>query len=345
MRDTRVGLFVAAVLVLLGVMISSLSSQSGLFRDTYTVKASFNNVQGLVEGAPVRLHGTDIGLVSKIYFAPGFGEKPIDVILDVDKSVQTRIRENSTATIRTMGLLGDKYVELTHGAPPAPIIEEGGMLDSSPPADLYGVMRKGDEILSNIVNISNSLDTFMAEFASDENRENFSRTFRSMRNIVTEVETGDGLLHGLIYEPSPGDAIDDFSKAISDIHEILAEARAGKGDVGESLQRLSRSIRNLEDITARLRSGPGMLHDAVYAEGDESLMSNLRTSAENLNAILVKLNEGEGTFGAFLNDPTLYEDLKIITGGAKRSGRVRRVVGHTIRKYKKQEDSETRPSP
>jgi phospholipid/cholesterol/gamma-HCH transport system substrate-binding protein len=302
-------------------------------------------VKGLVEGAPVRLHGTDIGLVSKIYFAPGFGEKPIEVILDIDESVQARVRENSTATIRTMGLLGDKYVELTHGRPPAPAIEEGGTVQSASPPDLYGVMEKGDEILSNIVNISSSLDSFMAEFASDENRENFSRTFQSMKNIVTELETGDGLLHGLIYEPSPGDAVDDFSKAIADIRKILADARAGKGDVGNALKGLSQSIENLEDITTRLRSGPGMLHEAVYAEGDKSLMNNLSTAAENLNAILVKLNEGEGTFGAFLNDPTLYEDLKIITGGAKRSGRVRRVVGHTIKKYKKKEDSETEPSP
>jgi phospholipid/cholesterol/gamma-HCH transport system substrate-binding protein len=345
MRDTRVGLFVAAVLVLLAAMIASLSSQSGLFRDTYSIKASFGNVQGLVEGAPVRLYGTDVGLVSKIYFAPGFGGKPVNVILDVDKGVQTRIRANTTATIRSMGLLGDKYVELMHGAPPAPVIKEGGTVETSPPPDLYGVMEKADEILSNIVNISSSLDTFMAEFASDENRENFSRTFRSMRNIVTEVETGDGLLHGLIYEPSPGDAIDDFSKAISDVREILEEARAGKGGVGESLTALSRSIGDLEDITARLRSGPGMLHDAVYAKGDESLMGNLNSSAKNLNQILVKMNEGEGTFGAFLNDPTLYEDLKIITGGAKRSGLVRRVVRHTIRKYEKRKDSEPGPSP
>lgn len=337
-RAVRVGFLVALALVLFGALVTSLSSQSGFFRDTYSIKTSFSNVQGLVEGAPVRLQGRDIGLVSKIYFAPGFGKKPVEVVLDIDRSVQARIRQNSTAAIRTMGLLGDKYVEVSHGSPPAEIIREGGVLKSTTPPDLSTVLDKGDEILTNIVKISSSLDTFTAEFASEENRENFSRTFRSMRNIVEEVEKGDGLLHGLIYEPAPGGTLDNFSKAVNDFRWIMDDARNGKGRLGSSLQSLSTSADNLEDITTRLRSGPGMLHEAIYAEGKRSLAENLNDAALRLNNVLTKLDEGKGTLGAFLNDPTLYEDMKIITGGAKRSGRVRRVVEYTINKYKKQED-------
>ena len=344
-RDVRVGLFILAALVLLGVLITSLSSQSGLFRDTYSIKTSFNNVVGLVEGAPVRLQGTSVGLVSKIYFAPGFGEKPIEVIMDVDESVRSRIRENSTATIRTMGLLGDKYIEVTQGSPPEPIITEGGTVASARPADLATVMSKGDEILTNIVNISESLDSFTAEFATDENRENFTQTFESMKNIMSEVEEGDGLLHGLIYEPKPGDAIDSLTGALTDLRALIGDAKDGKGEIGETLRALSESITNFEEITARIRSGPGMLHEAVYTKGDESLMANLNSAAENLNEILVKINEGEGTFGAFLNDPTLYEDLKIITGGAKRSGRVKRVVEYTIKKYDKKKEETPAATP
>ncbi|MFQ5458120.1 MAG: MlaD family protein, partial [Myxococcota bacterium] len=290
------------------------------------------------EGAPVRLQGRDIGLVSKIYFAPGFGEKPVEVILDIDQSVQPRVRENSRATIRTMGLLGDKYVELTHGSPPAAIVRTGGAVTSTRPPDFFSVLEKGDEILSNIVNISSSLDSFTAEFATDENRENFSRTFHSMRHIVEEVEKGDGVLHSLVYEPTPGDAIDDLSHALADLRGIMKEVRGGEGDLGTSLRSLSRSAKNIEDITSRVRTGPGMLHEAIYAEGEKGLMENLDEAALRLSNVLTKIDEGQGTFGAFLNDPTLYEDMKIITGGAKRSGIVRRVVRHTIGKYKNEEE-------
>ncbi len=339
-RAVRVGFLVALALVAFGALVTSLSSQSGLFRDTYSIKTSFSSVQGLVEGAPVRLQGRDIGLVSNIYFTPGFSEKPVEVVLDIDRSVQSRIRENSTAAIRTMGLLGDKYIEVSHGSPPAPIIREDEKVDSSAPPDLYAVMEKGDEILTNIVKISGSLDAFTAEFASEENRENFSRTFESMRNIVEGVEKGDGLLHGLIYEPTPGDALDNFTQALADFREIVGDAREGKGEVGGSLKSLSASMENLEDITTRMRSGPGMLHEAIYSKGDRSLVENLNNAALRLSNVLTKIDEGEGTFGAFLNDPTLYEDMKIITGGAKRSGRVKRVVEYTINKYKKEDEEE-----
>jgi len=342
MTEARVGVFVIIGLILLGVLITSLSSQTGILRDTYTVKTSFSNVQGLVEGAPVRLQGRDVGLVTKIYFAPGFREKAIEVVLEIDQSIQSRVRENSTATIQTMGLLGDKYVEITHGAPPAKVIREGGVVKSTNPPDLYAVINKGDQILTNVVNISKSLDQFTAEFATPENRENFSQTFRSMRNIVTEVEKGDGFLHSVIYKSKPGDVVDDLSQAVDDLHAILQDLRDGTGNAGTALRDLSATMAHVKDVTKRMKTGPGMLHDAIYRKGEKDLVTNLSQAAENLNAILAKVRRGEGTLGAFVNDPTLYEDLTIITGGAKRSGMVKRVVKYTIKKYEK---GQKKPAP
>jgi len=335
MTEARVGVFVIIALILLGVLITSLSSQTGIFQATYAIKTSFGNVQGLVEGAPVRLQGRDVGLVTKIYFAPGFREKPIEVVIEIDQSIQSRVRENSVATIQTMGLLGDKYVEITHGSPPAKVIREGGIVQSTNPPDLYAVIDKGDKILSNVVNISKSLDQFTAEFATPENRENFSKSFRSMRNIMGEVEKGDGFLHSVIYKPKPGDVVDDLSMAAEDLRAILKDIRDGTGNAGTSLKDFSATMANVKDLTGRVKTGPGMLHDAIYKKGEKDLVTNLSEAAKNLNEILAKVKRGEGTLGAFVNDPTLYEDMTIITGGAKRSGMVKRVVRYTIKKYEK----------
>ena len=344
-NEARVGLFVVFSLILLGVLILSLSSQSGLFRRTYSIKTSFNNVQGLVEGAPVRLQGRDIGLVEKIYFAPGFNEKPIDVVLQIDKSIESRVRENSLATIQTMGLLGDKYVEITHGSPPAPVIRPGGKVKSTEPPNLFALLDKGDEILTNIVNISHSLDKVTAEFATEENRQNFTKTFRSWKNVVTEIEHGDGLLHSVIYKPKSGDLVDELGKATKDLAAILHDMRQGTGKPGHSLADFSESMANVREITSRVKTGPGVLHEMVYKKGDEGLVKRLTAASKNLNEILAKVNRGEGSLGAFVNDPTLYEDLKIITGGAKRSGRVKRVIQYTIKKYEKGKKKEMAPSP
>jgi phospholipid/cholesterol/gamma-HCH transport system substrate-binding protein len=236
-------------------------------------------------------------------------------------------------------------VEITHGSPPAKVVREGGALKSTNPPDLYAVINKGDQILSNVVNISKSLDQITSEFATPENRENFSQTFRSMRNIVTEVEKGDGFLHSVIYKPKPGDAVDDLSNAVDDLHAILEDLRNGTGNAGTALRDLSATMANVRDITKRMKSGPGMLHEAIYKKDEKGLVTNLSEAAESLNAILARVRRGEGSLGAFINDPTLYEDMTVITGGAKRSGMVKRAVRYSIRKYEKGQRKEQTVEP
>ena len=52
----------------------------------------------------------------------------------------------------------------------------------------------------------------------------------------------------------------------------------------------------------------------------------LESGGARLNAILAKLDEGEGSLGLLVNDPTLYEELQLLVGGANRSAVVRTLV-------------------
>lgn len=88
-----VGAFVVASLVLLAGIILSLSSERGLFRPQYRLVTYFDNVQGLIEGAPVRLAGKDVGTVEFVSFA-ALGEErpPVRVTLLIEEAVRHRIR-------------------------------------------------------------------------------------------------------------------------------------------------------------------------------------------------------------------------------------------------------------
>ncbi len=103
-RDRRlsltVGGFALAALAALVVAILSLSAQQGIFRARYRLVAYFDNVQGLVSGAAVRLAGTQVGQVESVDLSlrPG-GEPAVKVMLQVDEEVQQRIRANSVAVI------------------------------------------------------------------------------------------------------------------------------------------------------------------------------------------------------------------------------------------------------
>jgi phospholipid/cholesterol/gamma-HCH transport system substrate-binding protein len=87
----------------------------------------FDNVQGLIPGAPIRLAGKDVGTVENVLFSDlGEGRPPVQVDLLVEEAVQHRIREDSLATIATIGLLGDKYVEISMGTPAAQVLPPPG---------------------------------------------------------------------------------------------------------------------------------------------------------------------------------------------------------------------------
>ena len=118
--------------------------------------------------------------------------------------------------------------------------------------------------------------------------------------VVKEIREGNGLLHSLIY--------DDYS--------------------GGEVASVSRSLSHLEQILREIRDGHGLLHELVYTPADEqALVHQAQLSAERLAEALRKIDEGEGTLGLLVNDPTLYYDLKALAGGTKRSWILRNLVG------------------
>ena len=66
----------------------------------------------------------------------------------------------------------------------------------------------------------------------------------------------------------------------------------------------------------------------IFGRGGEELETLERVAAAStrLDSILTKIDEGEGTLGALVNDPTVYEDIKILVGGARRSALVRSLI-------------------
>jgi len=71
----------------------------------------------------------------------------------------------------------------------------------------------------------------------------------------------------------------------------------------------------------------------------------LRPTIKNINNILEKINNGSGTLGALVNDPGLYDDIKLLVGGANRNRVVRNLVRETIKKSDEAEAAEAKKNP
>jgi len=94
----------------------------GLFADkTYSVQAKFGSISGLKEGATVEIAGVQVGKVENIRLDPEFYEAVVR--MSIDKGVE--LQEDSIASIRTAGIIGDRYVSIAPGGAPK-LIKPGG---------------------------------------------------------------------------------------------------------------------------------------------------------------------------------------------------------------------------
>jgi phospholipid/cholesterol/gamma-HCH transport system substrate-binding protein len=93
------------------------------------------------------------------------------------------------------------------------------------------------------------------------------------------------------------------------------------------VESITRSLEILEDILGEVRDGEGVLHSLVYDEPrEQDVVIEALEAGARLNNILAKVDAGQGSLGLMVNDPTLYEDLKLLVGGANRSRLVRTLV-------------------
>ena len=116
-RDFAVGLFVLIGLGALGYLslqVGGLSTNGGL-----ELHATFEQIGGLAERAPVVISGVKVGKVTRIELSDDLRAR---VTLDVDRKLQ--LPTDTSASIRTAGLLGDQFIELQPGAEDA-LLEPG----------------------------------------------------------------------------------------------------------------------------------------------------------------------------------------------------------------------------
>ena len=187
-----------------------------MFGDRYRLVGYYENVQGLIPNAPVWLAGTRVGRVESVNFGTRpDGEPAVKVVLVVDEDVQDRIRADSTASIGTIGLLGDRYVEISLGSPNEPILEDGAEIRIANPANIARAIDTGTQALDNIATLAKNLNTVVVGFQGDKGSKGLASSVESVGDILDEIQHGHGLLHSLIYDEYEGGGMASLERSRS----------------------------------------------------------------------------------------------------------------------------------
>ena len=291
-----------------------------LFRShKITIKSYFDNASGLRQGAPVRLQGVDVGNVSAIRVVPNKPLTPVEVTMKVSTRYLANLRKDSVTSLETAGVLGETYVEIESGQAKGPPVKEGDVLITREHPDFTDVVRASQSTLQNLDALLKRLDRIVAFVESGQGSigkliydpglyNRLNTTLDEFQGIATDVSQGKGSLGKLV---ASDELYQKANTTVDKLNGIISDIEQGKGSVGKFLKdttlynNANDTVANIKKFTDDVNAGKGALGKLTR---DEQLAARLKNTIDKLSIISDRLEAGEGTFGKLLRDPSLYSN-------------------------------------
>lgn len=314
--EVKVGLFVFLGLVVLGYMTLRINKTKFKAVEGYQLTVFFDSVSGLVKNSPIQIAGIEVGRVKDIALKDGRAL----VTMTIRKGVP--IYEDAQAIIKSQGVLGDKFIEITPGKASAQLLKGGGLISQSrSTVELDDILAKAAPAMEDISKVTKNIgDVLGTEEGKNNLRETFfniKKTTEDIRNIATGLSQGEGTMGKLIRD----DALyKDMRTTMTGLKDTVGQIQEGRGSIGKFIKdeefydQTKRTMSSLEKVANKIDSGEGTLgklvnDDSLYKEAKET-MASLNKTAANLNQTTEKINQGEGTLGKLVNDDSLYKETK-----------------------------------
>lgn len=315
-RDLRVGIVVAIAVGIFMFVTIYITREGGLpfFGGQYTVYSYLKDINGLKAGAPVHLSGVEVGAVNRVEFAEPGAPAPVRVTLRLRTDIQERVTTTSMVTVGSLGVLGEKMVDIDPGPPGGTPIQDGTAVPGESAGDpIKGILADASRTMKDIRNIAGDVQagkgTIGKVLKQEELHNKLLGFVDKAQELLARMDRTEGTLGKLINDPAFYDNLNQLSKGMN---EVVAKIQAGEGGLGRLLndeklaQSLSNLIANMETVTQRLNEGDGT---AAALIRERELYDKLNSVSGNLNSITARLDRGDGTAGQLLHDRALYDNL------------------------------------
>ncbi len=314
----KVGTVITFAFITLFLAVFFAGGIEGIFSPESEIKAAIHDVKGLRKGAPVWISGIEVGSVKSINLNP---ESGTTVTLSVNKSALKYIKKDSQASVLTMGLLGDKYVEMTTGSPGSEPIKTGDMIKGAAQLELKDVLAVSTESIQKMSDFIKKLESLVTMVEQGEGTvskflhdpaiyDNLRETTKNLSLLSKDMEKSQGSLRMLLKDPS---LYNKMLAASSSFEEFGKKLNDGSGTIKKLVEdpslynRLLAASSSIEDFSKKLNEGNGTLRRLAE---DAQLYENLSKASSRLSSILERIDEGEGVAGSLVRDDEFARDLK-----------------------------------
>jgi phospholipid/cholesterol/gamma-HCH transport system substrate-binding protein len=257
-NEIRAGVFLLLSFAILTVMIFAISDIKSLFKNKKDVHVLFLFSDGIELNAPVRFSGIKVGKVTGIRVAPEHGDR-IELTLSVFSDAV--IKKDTKAAIKTQGLVGGKYVELTGGASQASVLGPGDLIIGEESLKLDDVTKAALEVVGKLKNIATNLDNMLGDPAVTKslkttiaNLQEVSSNIKVMTSSKEEVAKGLKSLPDIIKKLE--DSANNLKAMTEKSDKIVGE---NKKNIDEMVQHFRDMGKNLKDASAEIKEEPWKL--------------------------------------------------------------------------------------
>jgi phospholipid/cholesterol/gamma-HCH transport system substrate-binding protein len=319
--ETVVGLFVLATLGLLFAVVALIGGRQKIFEERYEITGIFESVGGLQTGAEVHLAGISVGYVRAVGFSPS---NKVEVVMSISREQMNRIRGDSVASIRTAGLMGDRYVEITVGSDGKPVINSGGTIKTSEPFELNEVIEQVRPTLGNIENAARNISILTDQLADPSGK--VPTILENIKVLTTDAREGKGTFGALLTRDDiyvkTNSVLDTVQETADNLKVVSEDARNASARLPGMMDGAEAAIDGFTEFSTQATEAAKGIGEIV--DSGKEVMDDAKAAAANLRAASEEVKEVAPKVGRVLDsaEEGVGEARKVIDA-AKRSWLIR----------------------
>jgi phospholipid/cholesterol/gamma-HCH transport system substrate-binding protein len=287
-EQLRVGALILIALAVLTVAVVRLGQAANLFGGRYTLITFVPNANGLRVGGSVLVAGKLAGTVREIEFLPPDADttRNLRLVLEIDQALQSQVRGDSRAKLRTLGLLGDKVVDISPGTNSFQALAANDTVPTQPTMDYDAILAQATTAVEDMVQLTADL-----------------------RSITGGLVRGEGTAGQLLTNRA---LYDDLTRTLAQTNVMMQRLQNPNGSFGRLISDPA-LYNNIAGLTARMDTLVGQLNSSQGTLGrlmrDDTLYTRMVSVIGSTDSLLQQTRTGNGVVPKLLNDQELYDRL------------------------------------
>ena len=298
-EQLRVGALIVVALGLLGVAVARLGQATNLFGGRYSLVTFVPNANGLTVGGSVLIGGKLAGTVRDIEFLPPDRDttRNLRLVLEVNQEMQQQVRGDSRARLRTLGLLGDKVVDISPGTSAYQILQANDTVPAQLAVDYDAILQQASGAVGDLVQLTADLRSITGGLVRGEgtagqlltNRDLYdglSRTLAQTNALMGRLENPNGTFGRLVADPT---LYNNVARLTTSLDSLVRQLNTPDGTLGRLLRddtlytRTVGVVAGMDSLLQATRTGNGVVPRLL---NDQELYDRLNKTLTDLNAVL-----------------------------------------------------------